>query len=156
MIKKFEAHGEYYRKQSTYDWRKEFIEIRELFFNIEENIWDNGGSLDFQAGWRTGYGTIMYPCHLKDDEIVGDSDNIDHACGVYAKFCARVTIEPKFENSNQSPFKTTGSNSFFGENANIVLDIMNRVNYIKSKMKEYKIGITFDRDVIYINFLRDK
>ena len=50
MIKKFENWGEYYRKESTYDWRKEFFQIRELFYNIEENIDDYGGSLDFSAG----------------------------------------------------------------------------------------------------------
>ena len=155
MIKKFEAYGDFYRKESEYDWRKEFIEIRELFYNIEENVWDNGGRLDFQAGWRTSSNSYQYPCYLKGDEILGDANSIDHACGVYAKFCVRVTIEPQFQTDNYSPFKTTGSNSFFGGNANILLDIMSRVNHIKGKMKEYSIGITFDREVIYINFLRD-
>ena len=156
MIKKFESFGDFYRKEATFDWRKEFIQIRELFYNIEENLWEYGGSLDFQAGWRSSMNSYQYPCHLKEDEIIGNADSIDHACGVFGKFCVRVTIDAKFKNNNYSPFKTTGTQSFFGENANKMLDIMMRINYIKGRMEDYKIGVTFDGELILINFLRDK
>ena len=152
MIKKFENWGEYYRKESTYDWRKEFFQIRELFYNIEENIDDYGGSLDFSAGYATPVGSESYPCYLKNDKIEGDEDNIDHSCGAFGYFCVRVVIDPKLK--SPTPILTGYSLSFSGENASKILDIVMRLNYIKKEMEQYELDIVFKRDEIVVKFKR--
>jgi hypothetical protein len=124
-----------------------------LFYNIEENIDDYGGSLDFSAGYTTSVGTEgSYPCYLKNDEIKGDQDNIDKSCGVFGYFCVRVVIDPKLK--SPTPIHTGYSLSFSGENASKILDIVMRLNYIKKEMEQYELDIVFKRDEIVVKFKR--
>lgn len=157
-IKKFEAFGDLYPESKLdFDWRKEFLHIRELFYNIEENLPDGSDPIDFSAGWRTSTNSHQYPCYInRDGKISGDDDSIDKSCGIYAKFLVRVMVDPKFKNSNYSPFKISGSQSFFGENSLTMMDIISRIRYITKDLKDYSIGITLDRESIYVYFLRDK
>lgn len=155
-IKKFEAFGDIYPETGLdYDWKKEFLEIQELFYNIEENLPEESLT-NFSAGWRSSMNNQMFPCHInKAGEIVGNDEMIDKTCGTHAKFLIRITIGPKFKTRNYSPFKTSNSESFFGENAQIVVDIISRLKYITKGLNEYSMGITFKDDLIYIYFLRN-
>ena len=153
MIKKYESYGE-----PQHDWRKESLQIRELFYSIEENVWDYGGNLDFQFGIRGSYNSYQWPCYLKNEEILGDTDWIDKSCK-FGQFCVRITINPNFDHRN-SPFQTSENCSFFGENANKLLDIMMQLNLIKKSflrhVENYTMAVSVGSRDIHVNFLRDK
>jgi hypothetical protein len=148
MIKSFEAY-----ESNEFNWREEFIDIYDVFVELEDI---KIGRLDYQCGFRTSTNSKMYPCFIKNDEIMGDGESIDSACVKgYGRFLARVTIYPTWSNSNYSPFSQYGESSYFGENAEKILEITKVVTSIKTKMPLYEIGISFS-DVIYIYFLRKK
>lgn len=156
MIKKFESFDE--NKTFHPDWKEDFLTIYDLFCELEDL---QIGKFDYQAGVR--YSSIsdqtlgkvsnsfQYPVFLKDGETFGREDFIDNAH--WGKLCFRVSINVEFEHNNYSPFRTQYSASYFGQNADKLLEIMSKVNVVKKRIPKYDVGITLDGKFIIINFL---
>lgn len=155
-IKKFEAfEGE--EEGNVRGWKDDLLMVYDYFAELAD--YEGISQIDYQAGFRESSGPISYVCFLqvndaKGEEIIGREDLIEHRLSVNSKILLRVMFRVKFQHGNYSPFRTSGSASYFGENADLLLDIMNKLNLIKKRISsKYNIGITMETDWFYINFL---
>lgn len=138
----------------NYDWEKEFLNISDIFLEMEDS---KIARLDYQAGLLFSNGSVnslSLPVYLKNDTIMGDKDYVDNNLKFTSKFCVRVTIYPKFDNSNFSPFKASSDKSFFGNNSITLLNVMKYIDICKNKIVGYKLDITICDNVIMATFLK--
>lgn len=155
-IKKFEAfEGE--EEGNVRGWKDDLLTMYDYFAELAD--YEGISQIDYQAGYRESSGGLSYDCYLKSsdvkgEEIIGRQDMIEHKLIVNSKILLRVMFKVKFEHNNYSPFRTSGSTSYFGENADLLLNIMNKINLIKTRMSyKYRIGITMNSEWFEINFL---
>lgn len=155
-IKKFEAfEGE--EEGNVRGWKDDLLTMYDYFAELEDST--EIDRIDYQAGYRESSGGLSYDCYLKvsdvkGEEIVGRQDMIEHKLIVNSKILLRATLFMKYKNSNYSPFKYSWMTSFFADNADNFLDVMNKVNLVRKRFNQkYNIGITLDNDKIHINFL---
>jgi len=134
-------------------WEEDFLSFYDIFCELEDR---NIGSFDYQAGWRDNRNNNSYVCFLRDEKIMGRKDSIDSAIMINSKVLFRVLISPHYKNGNHSPFDVTNGVSFFGQNADLFIEIIGYVKLAKSRLVEYEIGITTYDDLILINFLKNK
>lgn len=130
-------------------WEEDLIELSDIFLELEEQ---KICRIDYQAGYRTSKGSISYTCFLKDDKIEGDINSVNYMIRVNSKPLLRATLcEIKYKNGK--PFSTNAP-SFFSEDADIFISLMKFIDGVKKRMPKYRINITIDSNVIYVDFLR--
>lgn len=143
-----------YENNSNFDWREDLFKIRDMFFNIEENLPERSW-IKYNAGIRTSSNSFMYTSHISNNTIVGNPDFIDPLLN-NGRFVVCVHIYCHLKNSNYSPFNTTNYGSYYDDNLSVILNLLNRINYIKRQVNDYKMGISIDNSDIKVYFLRNK
>lgn len=142
MIRKFEAFGDNIR-----GWEDDLFLLYDSFVEVHDEVNVDIFDFAYQAGTRNSSGSISYNCHLdvKRGKIEGNKEIINHLISVNSKIVLRFIFSVKLK--GYSPFKTSHTSSYYGEDANLFLKIMSYVNSAKNKLShKYNISITLDSD----------
>lgn len=148
-IKLYESHED---DKVGEKWKEDFLRIYDLFCELEDK---NIARLDFQSGYhQSSNRSSGYLCFIKDGVIQGNEEH-QKFMSYCQKTLYRVCVYPNFKNSNYSPFKDNNyQSSYFDNSLDLFTEIVDQIKVIKKRLdKDYKVGVTMQDEVIYVNFL---
>lgn len=136
--------------ESKADWREDGLRIYDLFCELSDK---SICSIDIQVGYMTSNNCFSYPCFIKDGELHGNDNTIDHMINVNSKLVIRAVVEPNYKHA-RSPFHMSYASSIFSDDLSVFFEIMKSAESLKGRLGEYDTDITIREKTIYINFLK--
>ena len=128
-------------------WQEDLLDLSDIFLELEDR---NICRIKYDALLRRSDGLVTHVGSLIRDKIeINKYLDSPLIYKPYYEFLLKVILyEIKYKEDH--PFSTT--TSFFGQDANIFLELMKYIDVAKKRMPKYKLGISLEEYIIYLHF----